>query len=238
MSLAKHKHMPSPTKAVGPLLTLLLLLLPVEAGATISRAVSFDEKVENAASIVLGRVIRQESRWDPAKKWILTYSTFQVEKSLKGAAAGQITIVTPGGRVDNVAQDVIGIPRFREGEEHVLFVRNSQVGPTVLYFEQGAYQVTDGERGDRVVTPLVSNAVLVDTQRGAAVAPERQRTLRDFETTVGETIQRRKTLQMELAAKKKAEENSILNQLKKNSPLILLALIGAALATWQLTRRN
>lgn len=161
-----------------------------------------------------------------------------MEKAYKGAAAGQITIVTPGGRVDNVAQEVIGMPRFQEGEDHVLFVRNSQAGPTVLYLEQGAYRVEGGERGERRVQPLVSNAVLVDSQRGVAVAPERKRTLREFETTVRDTVARNRAQQMELAAKKKEDESSLWNQLRRNSPLVLLALVGAALATWQLMKRN
>jgi hypothetical protein len=230
--------MPRLPRPLVPLMTLLLLLVPVRAGATIARAVTFDEKVENAASIVLGKCVRQEARWDDAKKWILTYSTFEVEKAYKGGSPGQLTIVTPGGRVDNVAQEVIGMPRFEEGEDHVLFVRNSQAGPTVLYLEQGAYKVEAGERGERRVQPLTSNAVLVDSQRGVAVAPERPRTLREFETNLRDTVTRNRAQQMELAAKKKREESSIWNQLRRNSPLVLLAIVGAALATWQLMKRN
>ena len=65
---------------------------------------------------------------------------------------------------------MIAHPRFREGEETCCsFV--TEVGATVLYLEQGAYRVNANDRGDRVVRPLVSNAVLVDTQRGQAVAP-------------------------------------------------------------------
>ena len=221
-----------------PASALLLLLAPVKLSATIARAISFDQKVENAAAIVLGRCIRQESRWDEAKKWILTYSTFEVEKSLKGGPGRQITIVTPGGRVGDVAQDVVGIPRFREGDEHVLFVRNSQVGATVLYFEQGAYQVLEDDRGERVVRPLVSNAVLVDTQRGVAVAPESVRPLAAFEGSVRDTMERGRRVKMDLLEKKRREQESVWNQVRRNSPLVILALIGAALATWQLTRRS
>jgi hypothetical protein len=216
---------------------MLSLLAPVKAGATITRAVSFDQKVENAASIVLGRCIRQESRWDDARKWILTYSTFQVEKSIKGAGTAEVTIVTPGGRVGDVAQEVIGVPKFREGDEHVLFVRNSQVGPTVLYLEQGAYRVVQ-ERGERLVTPVSSNAVVVDSQRGVAVQTDGTHTLREFESRVKDTVVRRQKIEMDLLEEKKREEASVWNQLKRNMPLVLLALVGAALATWQLTRRT
>lgn len=205
--------------------------------ATITQAIPFDQKVENAASIVLGRCVRQEARWDDARKWILTYSTFQVEKSIKGGGPGEVTIVTPGGRVGDVVQEVVGVPRFKEGDEHVLFVRESRVGPTVLYLDQGAYNVVE-DRGERLIVPVASNAVVVDSQRGVAVATDGPRTLREFETRVRDSVERRQKIAMDLVEEKKREESSLKNQLRRNLPLVLLALVGAALATWQLTRRT
>src|SRR5687767_1579887 len=122
-------------------LAALLAFAPIAAEATIFRAVQFEEKVENAATIVVGQLVDQQSRWDGARKNILTYSTFRVEKTLKGQPAQQITIVTPGGTVDNIAQEIIGVPRFEKGEDHVLFVKNTNAGPTVLFLEQGDYRV-------------------------------------------------------------------------------------------------
>ena len=214
------------------------LLLPAAAAhATVMRAVNFDEKVEKAASIVLGRCVRQESKWDEAHHWILTYSTFQVEKTLKGGPAQEITIVTPGGTVGDIAQDVVGAPTFRQGDEHVVFVRNSQAGPTVLYFEQGAYRVLRDDRGERFVKPLASNAVTIDTQRGAAEARERVRTLSDFEGSVRDTLRRREVQRMEMLDREKREQASIWSQVQRNKSLVVLALLGALLATWQLIRR-
>lgn len=213
-----------------------LSLVPVSAHATITRAIEFDTKVENAAAIVVGKVIAQESRWDSAHKWILTYSTFQVEKTMKGAQAQQITIVTPGGQVGEVAQEVSGVPKFMKGEDHVVFVRNSQAGPTVLYFEQGAYRVVK-EGHDRIVQPLVSTAVLVDTQRGIAVAPERPRSLRDFEGHVQDRIRHREAVRMKMIEERKREQASFWNQVQRNKILVALALVGAVLATWQLLKR-
>src|SRR5205085_9474331 len=117
---------------------LVLLALPA-AHAAIAAAASFDDKVDNAAAIILGKCVRTESRLDPSGRWILTYSTFAVEKSFKGGAAGEVTLVTPGGSVDGVHQSTIGVPAFREGDEHVVFVKNTRLGPTVLYFDQGTY---------------------------------------------------------------------------------------------------
>lgn len=221
------------------LLATALFLLPMQADATLSRAVGFDEKVENAGMIFVGKCIEQRSQWDAAQKWILTYSTFQIEKSLKGQFAPQMTIVTPGGEVDGVHQDTIGVPKFDIGDEHVLFVRNTGAGPTVAYFDQGAYEI-ERIRGERVVKPTVSAAVLIDHQRGMAVAPEEPRTLREFEQGVRESIRRgeqKQRMEMIERQKKAREEASILSVIKRNKMLIALALIGAVLATWQLVKR-
>jgi hypothetical protein len=219
-------------------LAAVLLLIPVQAGATLAEAKSFDDKVENAAAIVIGKCVATESRWDPARKWILTYNRFAIEKSLKGNfQGGEVTIVTPGGIVGNIQQDTVGIPKFDVGNEHVLFVKNTAAGPTVLYFEQGSYELIRDQRGDRTVIPAVSSAVLIDTQAGRAVAPEEPTTLRAFEGRVRETIKRRDAIRMEMIEREKRERNSLISVLQRNKALVLLALVGAVLATWQLVKR-
>lgn len=218
--------------------TAAVALMPVAAEATIARAVKFDEKVEQAAAIVLGRVVSQQSSWDAGRQRILTYSKFQIEKTMKGFPSQEITIVTPGGTVDDIAQDFVGVPRFRPGDEHVVFVRNTRVGPTVLFLDQGAYRVEKDSRGDRIVRPLDSNAVLVDTQRGKAVSPEEPRLLRDFEGNVKVSIQRREAMRMEMIEKQRRAESSLWNQIKRNWLLVTVGLLGMALATWQLLKRS
>jgi hypothetical protein len=216
----------------------LLLLLPVSASATVSRAVAFEEKVENAASIVVGKCVAQRAQWDAGREWILTYSTFNVEKTLKGQPAQQITIVTPGGTIDNITQDVIGVPKFQPGEENVVFVRNSQAGPTVAFLEQGAYKVEKNERGDRIVEPSVTSAVVVDTGRGTSARPESARALRDFEGAVRDTIRRREVMRMQIIEREKKEQASLWNQLQRNRVLVALAVLGVLLATWQIAKRS
>ena len=218
-------------------LSALLLFAPLAAEATVVRAVDFEKKVEDAAAIVVGTCVGQQSRWDAAQDLILTYSTFQVEKTLKGQPSQTITIVTPGGTVGDTVQEIIGVPSFRQGEENVVFVRNTQSGPTVLYLEQGNYKVVKNERGDRIVAPAVSSAVLVDTGRGTAVNPEAPRTLRDFEGAVRETVRRREAIRMEMIERQKKEQASLWNQIQRNRILISLALLGALIATWQLYKR-
>ncbi|HEY0142223.1 MAG TPA: hypothetical protein VGF48_15100 [Thermoanaerobaculia bacterium] len=221
------------------LVAAVALSFAVDANATISRAITFDEKVENAAAILVGTCVRQESRWDDSRRWILTYSTFQVEKLMKGSMAlRELTIVTPGGRVGDLYQDTIGVPDFKEGDERVLFVKNTNAGPTVLYFDQGAYLVEKDDRGDRVVRPVASEAVYVDTRGGQLVRAEGTRSLRDFEGAVRDSVKRREAIKMEMVEKKQQQEASLSNVFRRNIALVVLALIGAVLATWQLLKRS
>jgi hypothetical protein len=210
------------------------------AHATLATAASFEQKVDKAASIILGKCVRQESRFDPSGRWILTYSTFQVEKSMKGAALPEVTIVTPGGSVGSLHQSSIGIPAFQTGAENVIFVKNSNVGPTVLYFDQGAYNVKTDASGQRVVAPVPSDLVKIDAQRGVAVAPDTTpQPLPTFEQRVNETLRdlrNERTRMNMLAADKMREEASLWSVAKENRWTILLALAGIAFATWRLLR--
>jgi hypothetical protein len=220
------------------LLTLALsLLVSAAAHATLMRAIPFEERVQNAEAIVMGKCVSQESRWDDAHKWILTYSTFEVQTTMKGFPTRTITIVTPGGSVEGQHQETVGVPKFHEGDEHVIFVRGSRVGPTVLDFEQGDYHVVKNDRGDRVVQPAVTSSVLIDTQRGAAVSPESERSLNEFETTVREMVRVREIQKMELVKAHQRQQASIGAVLMRNRVLVIFALLGAILATWQLVKR-
>ncbi|HJQ35958.1 MAG TPA: hypothetical protein VKB93_02355 [Thermoanaerobaculia bacterium] len=213
------------------------LLCSASAHATISEAIGFEKKVDDAAAIILGECVNTASRWDAAGKWIVTYSTFRIEKSMKGEPAQEITVVTPGGVVNGIHQETIGVPKFAAGDDRVLFVKNTRVGPTVLYFDQGAYQV-EKIRGERIVRPAVSAAVLVDTQRGLAVAPEEPSTLREFEERISKRIRERREIErMQVIERDKRAQASLGNVLKRNKTLVALALIGAILATMQLLKR-
>lgn len=217
----------------------VLMAVPA-AHATLATAATFDQKVDKAATIFLGKCVRQESRFDPSGRWILTYSTFQVEKAMKGAAVPEITIVTPGGQVGALHQTTIGIPAFQPGAENVIFVKNSNLGPTVLYFDQGAYDVRADASGERVVTPVPSDLVKIDAQRGIAVAPDNTpEALPKFQERVNDTLRdlRNEKIKMDaLAAEKLRKEASLWSVAKENKWTILLALAGIAFATRILLR--
>ena len=218
--------------------TVLLAAAPA-AHATLAVAAPFENKVEAAAAIVVGKCVKTESKLDPTGRWIVTYSTFQISKTIKGSAAGTITLVTPGGKVGSTRQETIGIPEFHEGEENVLFVKNTDSGPTVLYFDQGAYDVKTDDHGDKIVTPVPSTLVKIDTQRGVAVPDELPRTLRAFESNVNDAVLEAKQRHMryEMIEAKRKQEASLGSVFARYKWVIGIALLGAAIATWQLLRR-
>jgi len=209
---------------------------PVAAEATVAIAVPFDQKVEAADAIVLGRCTGTRSQYDPSGRWIVTYSTFRVETSLKGQPQQEVTVVTPGGEVGGIRQSTVGVPAFETGREQVLFVRGSKLGTTVADFDQGAYDVVS-ENGQRIVKPVPSGAMRMDEQRGVVVEAEKAQPLNEFASAVRQAGDRNAKNRMELVEKQKQQQASITEVLKRNKLLVVLGLLGAALATWQLLRR-
>jgi hypothetical protein len=232
----------NPNNRLASLLAIVMIAAVVPAAhAAIAQAATFDEKVDHAAAIILGKCVKTEARFDPTGRWIVTYATFDVEQSMKGNAAGQITIVTPGGSVNGVHQVTSGVPVFREGDEHVVFLRNTRLGPTPLYFDQGTYDVAAGEHGEKMIVPMPSNVMHIDTQRGMVVAApsDEPRTLSDFQRAVSASMGgTAKRLQMSaLAAAKPKPQKSVWTTLASNKLLVALALIGIAIAAWQVWRK-
>ena len=185
----------APNNTARLAIALLLGLAAISAEASVARAVAFDERVDQADSIILGRCTATRSAWDPSGRFILTYSTFRVEKAFKSAAVPEITVVTPGGQVGSVRQETVGIPHFGPGDHNVLFVKKSQAGPTVAYFDQGAYRVDEDSRGELRIAPVASNLVLVDPQTGAMSGREPVRSLREFEGAVRTSLARSPDIQ-------------------------------------------
>jgi hypothetical protein len=231
----------NPNNRLIALLALVTIALAVPvANAAIAQAATFDEKVDNAAAIFLGKCVKTEAKFDPTGRWIVTYATFAVEDTMKGNAAGQLTVVTPGGSVNGIHQETIGVPAFQEGDEHVLFLKNTRLGPTPLYFDQGTYNVVAGDHGEKIIVPMPSNVMHIDTQRAmAVVAPnDEARSLASFKQAVSESIKGTpRRVQMSAMQAKAKPQKSIWTTVIENKLLVALAIVGLALAAWQVMRK-
>lgn len=208
------------------------------AHASMATVAPFEEKVDNAAAIVVGRCVKNESRWDPSGRWILTYSTFRVSNTLKGAPAPEVTVVVPGGAVGHVHQSSVGVPAFLEGNENVLFIRNSKAGPTVLDFDQGAYDVTKNERGETMIVPVATEAVHVDAQRGVAVPAETPRTLDQFKSDVDRAVRTapERRQKMEIVRPRNTSPLTLGSMIIDNKLVFAALAAGLLLAAWQFFR--
>ena len=116
-------------------------------------------------------------------------------------------------------------------------------GVVVAGFDANKVFIENGRfHGDKIVAPIPSNLVKVDSQSGMAVAPnDTPRTMRDFEKAVSDSIRessaRKARMDMLAAEKARKEQASLWSILNRNWLVIMFALAGIALATWQLLRR-
>ena len=221
----------------------LASVLSAPAFATVAKAIPFEDKVLDADSIILGKCTATRTGWDPSGRWIVTYSTFQVDKAYKGAAVPEVTVLTPGGKVGSLHQETIGVPRFETGKQNVLFVKGTNAGPTVLYFDQGAYEVAKDARGELSVQPVASDLVLVNQQSGIVGTAEMRRPLAVFEREVGRTLERGERGQIHRYGVVPAREGpsrsasaELLNVARQYRFLIGAVLILIAISTYLLVK--
>lgn len=120
----------------------LSLLSIGAASATSLQQISFEELVDRADSIVVGRVTRTWSDWDADHKFIWTNSEVAVESASKGSLNRTVTVSELGGEADGVSMTVAGSPRYVQGEHVVVFLKqNAGMAYRTLGWTQGHYQI-------------------------------------------------------------------------------------------------
>lgn len=115
--------------------------------------------VARADAIVIGRCTAIDSRWEDRN--LFTYSTIDIQETLKGPARARLTLVLPGG-VDlkgpiPIAMDFEGGPVVRPGEQVFLFLRQIEGIPNgfaIVGFSQGKFDIRRGKQGAFVTRDL------------------------------------------------------------------------------------
>jgi hypothetical protein len=129
-----------------------LILIPLFANASVVQKMSKNELVDNADSIVVGKVVEEYSDWDPTGKFIFTYTKIKVLDDLAGAEGGaeEVTVKRLGGKVGNREMKVHGAAEFRPGEKTVLFLNKDKKGfRRILGLSQGKFRVLFDRAGGR-----------------------------------------------------------------------------------------
>ena len=100
-------------------------LAALNLGATAVRRLDLKELAQGSAIIAQGRIVRQWCAWDPEHRFIWTHSQVAVHEVFKGGPYATITISEPGGTLDGLSMQVSGAVRFSDGEEVVVFLRDT-----------------------------------------------------------------------------------------------------------------
>ncbi len=148
-------------------------LAAAAASATTVERLTLGDLTERAPRIVEARVVAtapaRDLRGRPA-----TRVTLHRLASLKGDAPAAFDVLLPGGTLDGETLAIAGIPRFREGEEVLLFLSAPSTAGLVLPIGlgQGTWRASvDPATGERRLAPDLLGIELVDPATGAPAAP-------------------------------------------------------------------
>src|SRR5271169_4404639 len=122
--------------------------------ATTLERMSVAKMTQSAQLVVRAQCLGNSSGWDGGEIW--TFTSFEVKDSWKGAptgAAQQLTVRLLGGSVGNLNSTVSGVPRFRPGEEVVLFLQSTTRGDySIVSWVQGTFRIRrDARSGTEIV---------------------------------------------------------------------------------------
>ena len=145
--------------------------------ATTIEKMSLDRMTQLAPIIVHARCVGSSTAWDAGDIW--TFTTFEVLETWKAASGGpipsRITVRLLGGAVGALTSHVSGVPRFRPGEEVVLFLEPSSRGDfSVVSWQQGTFRIRRNQ-----LTGTETATVTQDTAAFATFDPKTRR----FEAT-------------------------------------------------------
>ncbi|MBZ5645474.1 MAG: hypothetical protein LAO19_22170 [Acidobacteriia bacterium] len=170
--MRKLTNKPMKIQAKTKLQTIAMLLcfslLPGLRATTLAR-LSLDQLAAAADGVARVRCAAAESRWENGAIWTVT--TFDVIETLKGSLPGQVVVHLPGGRVGHLTAAVDGAPKFRPGEQAVVFLERAGTGGySVAGWVEGTFRI--------VQDPISRREIVTQDSSGFAVFDQATRTFR------------------------------------------------------------
>jgi len=162
-----------------------LFVWPSTGDATTVLKLDLEELTATSDRIVVGEVESIESLRHDGR--IVTDIELRVDEHWKGAsdAPDSVTIRQPGGRIGDTVTRVHGMPRFREGEQTVLFLDGhpDQNLYSVTGLRQGKFHIAVGPDGEtEFVVPRLGGVQLVEPN-GGGDQPELKRNLEEIDAS-------------------------------------------------------
>src|SRR5580704_9422936 len=148
---------------IVPLLAAVQVCATMSASATTLERMCVAKMTQAAQLVVRAQCIGNSAAWDGGEIW--TFTSFAVEDSWKGAPSGaaqQLNVRLLGGSVGNLSSTVSGVPRFRPGEEVILFLQSTTRGDySIVSWVQGTFRIRkDARSGAEIV---VQDSAAFDT---------------------------------------------------------------------------
>lgn len=159
----------------GAGLALLLALCAFaapRAGATVVVAKDFGALCAEADLIFVGTVTAVTPGWSDAQRQAIeTAVTFGDLTWLRGGPQTSLTLRFAGGEMDGLHEAVAGVPEFAVGQRRVVFAHAGHFASPIVGFNQGLFQVVEGDAGPVVLDAdgrAVTGVGRAAVQRGAA----------------------------------------------------------------------
>jgi hypothetical protein len=138
--------------AVIPSFPLTLVLLASLCHG-MSFHLSFDQVIQKADVIFLGKVVDQQNRYGTDQKMIFTDVTFDVEELIyrkptsEPISGREIVLSFAGGRMGEESIRVSGVPSFETGKRYLMLIRRDgkTYASPVIGSSQGLFKIIDDE---------------------------------------------------------------------------------------------
>lgn len=114
--------------------------------------VKMNDLAKFAFDIIEGKVIKVEQKWDKEHKFIYTYTTIRVEKSIKNKiTAKEITLKEIGGQLDGFTTSAPCQPEYEEGESVLVFLQKDGEYYRTYGLNQGKFKI-DTIKGEKILS--------------------------------------------------------------------------------------
>lgn len=168
------------------------LLLAASASATTLIRLDDDQLIDESALIVTGSCTKVRQEW--RQGMLLTLATIRVDRTLKGKAVSEVTVMIPGGvdfnRKVPVAVTFPGAPTILPAERALLFLEPAGTEPgemAITGFSQGKLSILETADGTPMVQRNLAGVSLAEGHRVRA-GGKRATPLADFEERIARRL--------------------------------------------------
>ena len=152
--------------------------------------ISTPDLARSSADIVVAKCVSTEAKLDEKTGFIFTYTTFEIDESLKGKYGNELILRIVGGTVGDKTLSSPFLPRFEPNEEVVLLLgpKNSAGYPVLQSVNKGIYRVHTTDSGAKVISTPVNGLELINSTTNQRINGNNTLSLDDFIYSINQTL--------------------------------------------------